>query len=286
MSRLVAGAAAVLVVVLAVNASATTYESAAEREVYEAMARAPTISKQAENLAFLAWPKGNGDEEVAAVARRVLVGFGGQGMAALRGALRKVDPEDQADVVRAILEARDRIVAGIPADLLPALEEAVWFGTHDARAIAIPELGRYQASPALLTIIDAGHEDPELVGLAVDAVGMIGDERGRFFLDAQLHGGAPGIPEKAAVALARTGGKALDPLKAAIRSDDRALRELAVRALLPVAGVEELSTLYEYTYRHEDDDPELIEAVRQSTVVLERLLAAQQDHDSASPMPE
>jgi hypothetical protein len=283
MSRVLA---IVVLLVLAVAAWAETTESDAERQVYEAMARAPSIERQARNLANLAWPKDGGDPEVAAVARRVLVGFRGQGLAAMRRAVREVRPEDQADVVRAILEARDGIEAGIPPDLLPALEEAVWFGTRDARVIAIPELARYRARPALLTIIDAAYEDPDLVGLAVDAVGTIGDARGRFFLDEQLHRGGPGIPEKAAVGLARIGGKALDPLKSAMRSDDRALRQMAVRALLSVAGVEDLSALYEYTYRHGDDDPELVEAVRQSTVVLEQQLAAQQEYDSASPMPD
>jgi len=283
MSRVLAIA---VLAVLAFDASAQSNESDAERQVYEAMARAPNIERQASNLARLAWPDDDGDEEVAAAARRILVGFRGQGMAALRKSVRRVNPEDQADVVRAILEARDGIEAGIPPDLLPALEEAVWYGTRDARAIAIPELARYGARPALLTIIDAAYEDAELIAIAVDAVGMIGDARARFFLDEQLNTGGPGIPEKAAVALARIGGKALDPLKNAMRSDDQELRQLAVRALLPFAGVEDLSALYEYTYRHGDDDAELVDAVRQSTVVLEQHLAAEQEYDSASPMPD
>ncbi|MDX1389661.1 MAG: hypothetical protein R3344_10755 [Acidobacteriota bacterium] len=258
----------------------------ARQKVYEAIARAPSISEQANTLALLAWIEDDVDPAVASEARTALVGFGGQGMHAIRAAFLKVDPDQQADVVRALLDARDTVEAGIPANLFPALEEAVWFGTTEARGIAIAELGRYRQSGAVVTIIDAGYEDDELVPVAIDALGAIGDDRARFFLETQIFGTEPGIPEKASIALARIGGRALEPLKKAMRSDDRRLRELAVRALLPVATVDDLSALYEYTYSNPEDDPELVEAVRRSTVVLERLLAAQQSEDSASPMPD
>ena len=276
----------VVLVLVPMGIAAEMSDAEVRKTVFEAMAKAPTIPEQATTLALLAWTDPGIDPAVAAEARRVLVGFGDKGMAAIRAALHRVEPEQQADVVRALLEARDIVTAGLPAPLLPTLEEAVWFGSGEARAIAIAELGRYRQPAAVLTIIDAGYEDPGLVPVAIDALGAIGDDRARFFLEAQLFEGGPGIPEKASVALARIGGRAIDALKKAMRSDDRELRELCVRALLPVATVDDLSALYEYTYSNPEDDPELVAAVRQSTVVLERLLAAQQSEDSASPMPD
>jgi hypothetical protein len=88
---------------------------------------------------------------------------------------------------------------------------------------------------------------------------------------------------EAAVALSRIGGPALQPLKDAMRSEDRALRETACRALLPVAGLEDVTALHEYAAARPDDDPGLVEAVRTAAAMLEEAMAARQANDSATP---
>ena len=47
--------------------------------------------------------------------------------------------------------------------------------------------------------------------------------------------------------------------------------------------VYDISTLHEYVYRHPDDDPGMVEAVRASAVALEKTLDRQSAEDSASP---
>ena len=88
-----------------------------------------------------------------------LVDFGSHGFPALHYAMTNVAIRYTADVTAALIESRRKSLVDIPPNLLPALEDAVWFGSSDARRLAIPELALYQYRPALLACIDAGLED-------------------------------------------------------------------------------------------------------------------------------
>lgn len=234
-----------------------------------------SIPGQVEALAKLAWPVQDGDPEVSELARLTLVDYQVHALPSIRAAIRWVRPEQQASVVSTLVAAYYRIGYGQNGDFLAGLNEAVWYGTREARLVAMPELGRFRVAPALLTIIDAASEDSALVPVAIETLASIGDDRARFFLENVMLEGAPEVRGLAASALARIGDEALLPLKIAIRSDDPAVRVMAVQALLPVATVDDLSTLHDYVYTHADDDPATVEAVRASATMLEDILARQ-----------
>lgn len=257
-----------------------------EDEVHAATYGLRTVEERTEALARLAWTSGAAEPDTAAVARLWLVDHGHKAIPTLRKALHWVKPEQQADVVKAVLAIFRRQTTGIPAGYLGALEEAIWFGTREARLLAIPEVAGFRYTPAMMTIIDAAVEDPELLPAAVPALGRLGDDRARFFLEKVMTSSDAEARRLAADALSRIGGRATLPLKAAMRSEDRDLRTAALRALLPRATVDDLSALHEYVYAHPDDDPDLVAAAREAALEMERVLAAQQAADSASPMPE
>lgn len=257
-----------------------------ETVVREALAAAESIPRQAETLIDLAWPDRPSDPRVAAHARKTIVEFGEAGLPYLRRALRTVPREHQENLVWAIVEAYRTVATRIPVDYLPALEEAVWFGTEGARRAAIPELGRLRHVPSLLTIIDAAHENPALAPLCIDALGKIGDERARFYLERQLQEGKGDLPALAAAALASIGKKAILPLKAALGADRRIVREAAARAFVGVASPDDVSALAEYAARHAGDDPETMRRVREATVMLEKLREAREAAEAASSAPE
>ncbi len=259
-----------------------------DRVITETLAQAgEEISKQCQALVRLAWPDAPGvAPEISARARAELVAFGERAITTLRISVRKVKPQYQADLVRTYIEAFRQMSSRMPPDYLAGLEEAVWFGSEEAKRIAVPELARFRYRPALLTIIDAAHEVPALNQVCIEALGRIGDERARFFLEKALNDGTPGAAEAAAVSLAQIGGRALLPLKAALRADSRLVRLSAARALLPVARVEDLSSLFEYLEEHSRDDPGTSEAIRQAAIMLDKQRQAQEASAAASSAPE
>ncbi len=254
--------------------------------VHEAMARADQIPAQAVALAELAWPRVPGDPRVAALAREVLVHFGEPGVTAMRRALPTVKPEQQAEVVKALLETFPTFPGAVPPDYVLTLEDVLWIGTREAKTLAIPELARLGDEGGVLPIIDSTLDEPGLRPVSIPALGTLGNERARFFLERMLHEGGPGNRELAAVALARIGGKAHDLLRQAVRSNDKEVRLAAVRAMLPTLTVDDLTVLHEYTAAHPDDDPGTYKAVTAAAGLLEKLLEAQQAADSASPQPQ
>lgn len=254
-----------------------------EQVVRDALAAALEIPKQAAALVRLAWPSGTGDPGVAAVARRELVGFSAHAIPAIRAALAKLPAEHQADAVLAMEEAFRLVTGPIPADYPVAIEEAIWFGSEGAKAAALPEAARLRYNPAVNTIIDAAREFPALVPQCIETLGAIHDDRARFFLERQLQEGKGAIPDAAAAALARIGQRSLLPLKAALRSDRRSVRESAARAFLPVATVDDLSALNEYVADHPKDDPATVRAVKQVAAVLEKVREAKDASTAASP---
>lgn len=255
----------------------------ADNAVRAALAGAGDNTKlQAEALVRLAWPeRGDRDPAIGARARQEIVGFGPHGIPALEEAVVRVPSKYRAEVVASLIEARQYFVGPYPAEYVPALESALWFGTREAKLLAFDELARIRDTGACLPIMDSAVEDPEILPKAIDTLGVIGDDRARFFLAEQLNKGTPVVRERAAVALARIQGRALDPLKAAIRSDNRELRELSVRALLPVATENELGELYDYAAKRPGDDPTLLSTVKDATQQLERLLEMKRQADAA-----
>jgi hypothetical protein len=259
-------------------------DPATARSVVEAAkAKAVTIPAQVEALLGLAFPATPSDPAVQEAARNELVVFGERAISPLAEAIPKVTLENRAAVVRTMMAAFRTLSYGLPTDYIPGLESAIWFGDHAAREVAIPELARFRQRGATLTMVDAATEDPSLAPLVIRATGEIGDVRARFWLEQQLRGPDAALRGDAAVALARIGGPALVPLKDAMKSQERALRETACRALLPVAGLDDITALHEYAAAWPDDQPALVEAVRTAAAMLEEALAARQENDSASP---
>jgi hypothetical protein len=259
----------------------------AEQKVLDALRRGDTIPAQAQNLIELAWPKeGPADPVLSARARKELVDFGIHAIVPLRANLTRLAPAHQADAVRAFIEARERIPGPTPPDFVPGLEEVLWFGTREAKRIAMREVARYRSPHAVLPIVDSALEDPALLPDAVAALGEIGSARARFFLAQVFHEGQPALREQAASALARIGGSALEPLREALRAPSREERLVAVRALLAVAGEDDLSALYEYLANHPDDDPPTTAAVRTAAERIEQELEARRAAEAASGSPE
>lgn len=255
----------------------------ADNAVRAALAGAgDSTRQQAEALVRLAWPKeGTRDPAIGARARQEIVGFGPHGMPTLRDAVASVPAKYRGEVVASIIEARQYFTGPLPPEYVPALENALWFGTREAKLLAFDELGRLRDIGATIPIIDSAVEDPALLPKAIETLGAIGDDRARFFLAEQLNKGTPEVRERAAVALARIQGRGLESLRAAIRSDNRDLRETSVRALLPVATEDDLGELYEYAGKRTGDDPALLAAVRDTTQQLERLLEMKRQAEAA-----
>ena len=282
-TALVPALAALPLLCAASHAPAPATRIDADNAVRAALAAAGTTTKlQAEALIRLAWPPdGQRDPAVGARARQEIVGFGPNGIGALGDAVVTVPPKYRAEVVASIIEARQYFVGPFPPEYVPALESALWFGTRDAKLLAFDELARMRDAGACLAVMDSAVEDPEILPRAIDTLGAIGDDRARFFLAEHLNKGTPAVREHAAGALARIQGRALDPLRAAIRSDNRELREMSVRALLPVANEDQLGDLYEYAAARPGDDPALLASVRDTTQQLERLLEVKRQADAA-----
>ncbi len=237
-------------------------------------------------LARIAWPEQMTDPELAAEARRRIPTFGEGGVKTLQQLFLEVEPRYQADVASAIIDARLSMDSSKPFNYLAALTDVIWFGNREARRVALPELALYPFPPAVLPIIDAVYEDPVLLPDAVRTLGAIGDKRARFFLREQLHHGPAEIRSDAARALARIGAEATDFLREAVRSDDPAIRQPAIRALLPVASVDDLAALYDYFGDYPDDDAETRDLVRRTAERLELALQAQRDADAAAANEE
>lgn len=251
--------------------------------ITRATAAAPDIPGQAQALVALAWPaSGPGDPLVQAEARRELVDYGEYALAPLRQAIKVSEPRWQADIAAAFVEAEHTVTSGQPADLLPGLDEAIWFGSSAARRVAIREMGRRRYPPGVLTIIDASRDDPGLTLTCVRALGGMGDGRARFFLGQKLLTGSPKLQREAALALAELDDAGLMVLRLAVRSDSRAQREAALAALLPVAHPEDADMVHRYVADHPDDDPRLLQRARDRGNELEGLLELQRDNEAAS----
>jgi hypothetical protein len=257
----------------------------ADRAVAEALARGGDPIEQARNLARLAWPDGKRDEVVAARARRELGDFGGHGMVALHEAINTAKAIYAAEVVRSIMTASLYTRGGNSPEYVPALLDALWVDNHEARAMAISGLIPPRPALAVQAMIDAAFDDPTLAPQVVAALGSLRYEQARFYLEKVMMEGPPTLRPVAASSLTQIGGAALGPLKNALKAPSREARLLAARALLPAATDHELGALYDYIRDHGDDDPALTEALKASTINIEKAIAAR-DAAAAAAAPK
>ena len=252
-----------------------------------AKSRAGAIPEQARALVELAWPEEpKGDPRVRALARRQIVGFGDYGLSAMQQRLVSGPRRYAADITSALIETRLVVASGLPAQYLPALYDAVWFGTPEAKRLAMAELARFRYFPALLPIIDAAYEYPRLTASAIESLGQLGDERARYYLGDVLQSGRPPHHLAAANALARIGGRAIETLREATTSPRAEIRGAAIDALIPVSRVEDLTILYEYVAQFPGDDARRLELVVQRARQLESLIEGRQYRDSTEPEPD
>jgi HEAT repeat protein len=256
--------------------------SDAEKIVNEAKAKAITVPNQAIALAGLAWPEGPINPAVSSLARRQLVGFGDQGLEAMRQRLRATDARFGADIASAVIETRLVVRAGIPHNYIAILYEIVWFGSLDAKRLAMAELAVQRFPPAMLAIIDSAFDYPELTAPVINALGRLGDDRARHYLGQLLMEADPEYSLRAAEALAEIGGRSIDVLREASVSASEMIRGAAIDALVPLSGVEDLTILYEYVAQFPEDDPRRIDLVIQRATKLESLLEARQDSEAGS----
>jgi hypothetical protein len=252
----------------------------------KAKADAVAIPKQAEALVRLAWIGDQANREAAALAREELVKFGKHGLQALHAALTEVDVRYTADVVSAMIEARQKMIAGSPTLYIAAMEQAVWVGSVDAKRLAIKELTRFNYRPALLPIMDSAIEHPVLTRLVIDSLAKLGDDRARFFLDRQLRAGNPAIRMQAANCLAIIGNNSIQTLREAASSEDAEIRHAAIEALVPRTTLNDLTILHEYVYMHPEDDSRILQLVRDRAILLESLMDQGMESDSFSASPE
>jgi len=252
----------------------------------DARARAVEIPAQAAALVDLAWPiDGPGNPDVQQLARQELVNYGKHGLRAMRDRLKVVAPEYQADIVTAIIEAQRTATGENTADFLPALEEGIWFGSIEARRVAMLELAKYPFPPAVLSTIDAIYIHPELTVAGLQALGKMGDERGRFFLRRALAGGDTRYKYEAAHSLGMLGDQGVNILRSEIRSETPETRQAAMGALLEFTTTDDLTMLYDYYTLHESDLPYLRDQIAQRAEYLEQELLVLQEAAAASGDP-
>ncbi len=241
------------------------------------------VRGQTRSLARLAWGEENENHELAARARERLTDFGQQGMEAIAEALRWSDPSLSADIMSAMMEAESHMTFGMSSQTLVAIDYALWFGSPEAKRIAMRYTSFRPVPVLLMPVIDCAYEHPQLTPTVISVLGRIRDDRARFFLAEQVERGGDEIRAQAIEALALIGGRALTYLRAWALSDEPELRELALLAILPRTTIGDLSTLYEYMTLYPDDDPTLLTALQARARLLEERFEAQQAIDSASP---
>jgi hypothetical protein len=266
----------------AVNGAAP--DGRAREAIVAALAAGQDIPAQAQNLAHLAWPTGRRDEAVAALARRELENFGDHGMNALRESLNTVKLAYTEEVVATTLGAQLQSRVELLYAHMPAMVDALWVGSREAKTLAIGAVAAHPTPFAVGPMIDSAIDDPQLAPIVVDAFGRLRYPQARFYLEKVMMEGPPTLRPLAASSLAQIGGAALGPLKNALKAPSRDARLLAARTLLPAATEYDIGAIYEYVEKHGDDDPELTQALKISTANIEKAIAAR-DANAAAGSP-
>ena len=272
---------------LAAPSGAATAGSAehdrAEKAVLEALKSSLDPAEQAEALAHLAWPATEKRNEVVAErARRELAGFGGHGMLALYHAVNTVGKERTAEVVKTMIEAESLMVGPVAPEFVPGLLDVLWTGSREAKLLALPYLITARSSSSVQPLVDSAIDDPSLMEPVINALGRMRFEAARFWLEKIMIAGAPSYRPMAASSLAQIGGAAMAPLRQATKSDDKAVRILAIRALLPAASDNDLQTIYTYLEKHAADDPGLSQALKATAARIEKAIVARDASEAAS----
>lgn len=237
-------------------------------------------------LADLIWPHGPANPAVQAEARKHLVGFGKNAFPSLLRKISTIPMKYRVDLVNAAREAHTLVMGGRSSEYLPLMHDAIWFGDRNARLAAIPEIMRFKYTRPLLALMDAAEEDEALVPVVISTLAVLQDPRARFWLGDLA--AEPGNPHQqaAAAALARIGKSAMVPLRDCLTSEDRSTREIAGRALAGSAGSAELTFVYDYLEQYPDDDPAVLEGLRQRCGMLERALQVVDEQLSETGEPE
>ena len=254
-----------------------------DAQIREAMRGHKKIPERMKVLAKLAWSEDTASEALAHRARVKLVESGKKSMEAIADALRWAEPARFSDIMLTSIEAEGRITSGDSPFTSSTIDRCIWFGPPDAKRLAMDYMTVRPVGLLMLAVIDSAYDYPELTPVVIDTLALMGDPRARFFLADQLQNGTPAVRKRAAEALATIGGRAREYLRAWALSDDSELRQTAFRALLPVAGVGDLTTLYEYLMLFPEDDPETLDALRARAQLLEDALAAQEELQADTP---
>ncbi|MDH3627529.1 MAG: hypothetical protein OES25_07720 [Acidobacteriota bacterium] len=233
-------------------------------------------------LAELAWPDPSVPRNawVAFEAHKELIAMGESAVNGLARVVADVDPTQAGDVVLTIIAARTRQTSGVARSFLPAMDRAVWFGSLDARRLAIPQLAKRQSYGTLPACVDAALEEPSLLPLVIRSTVGFRRDSARHFLKTQLESGDAELRQLAAESLARIGGRARDTLREATLSDSLEIQESSLRAWLPLTGTNDITTLYEYLARRDEEEvDELMTLVGERAMFLEALLETEQEHE-------
>jgi hypothetical protein len=269
-----------LLLMIIASPSALPYQSVEEaNEIIQiAKAKGDTVHEQALELVTLAWPAPPGDPVVSALARRELVELGTHSTLALQIALRTIPPLYSADVVACLLENHDNSGGTGISFFEAALYDAVWYGSTEARRLAIAANASLGHKSSLLPMIDAAYEEPILVLAVVKALGDFASDRGRFYLKEVLESGTPEQRLSAAHAMTRIGNKSLELLRESVLSDDQQTRLTALDALLPISSTDDLSIFHEYASKYSSEDPLTWQRLSERVSMLEEIMETQLVH--------
>ena len=237
-------------------------------------------------LAHLVWsdtPNPPTAPEVSARARELLLGWGKRGMPAIREALEWADPRYGADIMLAMREAERVMRSGTSPQMPAAIELGIWYGSPDARRLAMQNLNARPRNGMMLPVIDVAYDDPTMLPLVLESLKGMRSDKARFFLAETMENADTETRYRIAETMAVIGGRCLEYLRSWSLSEEQELRSIAVNALLPVANIGDLTTLYEYIGLYPDDDPQLLAALTARAQVLEAAFEAQQEIDSATP---
>ena len=281
MSRIAIFASTTVALLLAL-APAPAARDAIDEEIRLAVG-SQDIKGQARTLARLAWSDESDNHELAARAREKLTLYGKHGMQSIAESFQWADPALSVDIMLAIIEAEQQMTSGTSTYTTVAIDHAIWFGSPEAKRLAMQYMSKRPIAILLLSVMDAAYEYPQLTPVVIETLETIRDDRARFFLAERMEQGDTQTRMLAANAMARIGGQCLQYLRAWALAEQPELREVALRALLPNTTIGDLTTLYEYVQMFPDDDPNLLSALQARAQVLEALFEAQQEIDSASP---
>ncbi len=258
-------------------------EGQLDGKLREAMRDQRDVPGRTRALARLAWAEDTETEALAYHARKRLIEAAAQGMEAMTHALSWAETSRFADIMLASIEAEQNMTMGTSPHTIGAIDRCIWFGSPDAKRLAMVYMTRRPVHLLLLPVMDVAYEHPQLTPVVIDTLALMKDPKARFFLADQMQTGSPAIRKRAAEALSKIGGRGLEYLRAWALSEDPEMRRVALEALLPTAKVGDLTTLYEYLTLFPEDDPEVMAKLRARAELLEQAILIQEEMDARTP---